>query len=150
MIHIKLDKDANGEEFDRALKNTLPDTGDVSVITKSDGTPKHRAIVLIKFPCQLPDGTLAMAQTVMTAREFLGAANVIRGAHPGTEERDYSDEKVGHTVSGMHSGIGYNAVMIERVYMISIEGFEGIAIAATEDEVRAVAKQTIEEQLSHG
>ena len=77
-IKIILDPDNNGKDFDEALKNTLPEAGDLSVIVKHNGTVNGNSLVMMKFSVQLPDGKIATAQAVTTAKLFDSAAAAVR------------------------------------------------------------------------
>jgi len=75
-LHITFDS-GGGKEFDKALKGTLPDGGDLKVITKERATAKGEPGVIITFTVQLPDGTIKRVQTVTTARLFANAGLAI-------------------------------------------------------------------------
>ena len=77
-ISILLNK---AEEFDRRLKNSLPEGGDLEVITKDNATAAGAPAVMITFSVQIPDGTRANAQSVTTLKAFLGAVGVLRAKY---------------------------------------------------------------------
>jgi hypothetical protein len=79
-IRIILDQDG-GKTYDQALKGTLQDHGDLSIITKDKGTAGGRPIVMLTFSVQTPDGTRQRVQTVTTLRNFLGAASILYGRY---------------------------------------------------------------------
>ena len=79
-VVIKLD-DGTGHEFDEALKGTLPDAGDLKVITKNDATVGGKPAVMLTFTVQLPDGTMQRVQTVTTAKMFVSAAAAVKGRY---------------------------------------------------------------------
>jgi hypothetical protein len=68
--------------FDAVLKESLADGGDLEIVTKDGATESGRAGVMLTFSVQLPDGSLARAQTVVTARLFLMAALIVATKYP--------------------------------------------------------------------
>lgn len=64
-IAIKLD---DKEAFDRNLQNSLPDGGDLKIITKDNATVGGNPAVMLIFSVRLPDGSLRKAQTVTTMK----------------------------------------------------------------------------------
>lgn len=148
MIKIVLDQDGDGKKFDAALRRqgTLPDDGRVEVVTKSDGTLNGQAIVLITFGVECPDGAIRRAQTVLTAREFLAAADAVRGCHPpaaGPAPRASG-------IEGVHRGVGYSAMLVERVYLIRVEGSDSLSLAFHDAEARKVAEAAVNLMLDGG
>lgn len=81
--HTIILDDGTGSEFDKRLQGEgiLRDGGDLTVVTKNEGTKAHRPIVLFTFTVELPDGSLAKAQTVITMRQFQSTAAVIKGRY---------------------------------------------------------------------
>lgn len=71
--------DGTGSAFDQRVRgdDVLPDGGDLTVVTKNNGTKEGRPIVLFTFTVQLPDGTLRKVQTVTTVRMFQTIAKAI-------------------------------------------------------------------------
>lgn len=65
------------ERFDEVIGNSLPEGGDLEIITKDVGTKSGRACVMFTFTVELPDGSLARAQTVTSMRMFRAIANAI-------------------------------------------------------------------------
>lgn len=147
MIHLMLDQDGNGKDFDRELQNTLPDGGDLKVITKSNGTKTGQAVVMLKFSVQLPGGAIRHAQTVVTARLFIDAAAAVAGCHPQSDERRWPKEQPGHKITGKHRNVGYDAVLFEKMYLVHVEGLEGISFAGSEDDATAVAHGLIDKMV---
>jgi hypothetical protein len=74
--------DGTGKAFDHAPRNSLPDGGDLRIITKDNATTEGNAAVLLTFTVEFPDGNLHNAQTVTTVRLFLAAAAAMRGRYP--------------------------------------------------------------------
>lgn len=62
------------DRFDEVIRTSLPDCGDMEIITKDAGMQSGRGIVMITFSVQLPDGTMARAQSVTTMRMFRAIA----------------------------------------------------------------------------
>ena len=87
-LDIKLDRPL---DYDRVIGSkdgvlTLKDLGnDLTVITKSNATVTGRALAVITFTVQLPDGRLARAQTVTSVRNLaaLGRALIARYGNDG-------------------------------------------------------------------
>lgn len=76
---------ADAAEFDKLVSGEcLQEGGDIRFVTKSHATQEGRAAVCITFTVKLPDGTLARAQAVTTARLFCLAAKMMEQRH-GTE-----------------------------------------------------------------
>lgn len=147
MIEITLDQDGSGRAFDAALQDTLPSGNHTRIITKSQGTAGGNPIVLIGFDVQV-DGRRYRAQQIVTAREFLRAAVAIAACHPGLDGPLTPDAPVGHKLSAKHRGVGYDAILVERVYLVSIEGGRGLVVASNELEVHALAQHAIDAQLA--
>lgn len=149
-VHVILDKEGDGKAFDAALKGTMPCIGDPKIITKAKGTKEGQPIVMITFYTELhPQLPPDRAQVVMTARAFLMAAQAILGAHPdipGVQERLWPKGAPGSTICGHHKGVGWTAALVEKVYLITVEGSQGVSLAFTEDEVRALAELHIDEK----
>lgn len=72
---------SNAAEFDKALAGSLRDGGDLKIISKSAATSEGRPIVMLTFTVELPDGSHARAQTVVSARIFVNAARAIVARH---------------------------------------------------------------------
>lgn len=62
------------DRYDEILKNSLPDFGDVEIITKDGGMTSGRGIVMITFSVQLPDGSTARVQTCTSMKLFRSVA----------------------------------------------------------------------------
>lgn len=71
----------DAQSFDAVLKGSLPDGGDVTLITKDNATTGGNPAVMLTFSVQLPDGSMAIAQTVTTLRNFLAAAQVLKSKY---------------------------------------------------------------------
>lgn len=76
MEHISLNLDDPGK-FDQIIKNSLPDHGDLSVITKDSATMEGNPAVMLSFTVTLPDGKIATAQTVTTMKLFLSSLSAL-------------------------------------------------------------------------
>lgn len=77
-VQIKLGDDA---VFDECVHNALPEGGDLMMVTKDNATKGGRPAVCLTFTVQLPGGTLARAQTVVTGRNFALMAAAFRGRY---------------------------------------------------------------------
>lgn len=144
MIRLMMDDAGTGAEFDRELQWTLPCGEDVSVISKANATREGRAAVLVKFPVQLPDGRVADAQYVFTAREFVSAADAVAATHPSTRDKIEPQAPPGTVIHKFHRGVGYNAVCVKKVYIVNIEGRPGISLAWDEAEVKAIGEKMVD------
>ena len=69
--------------FGHRLSEMLPDDGSPEVITLRRGTESGRPIVMITFQVDVGDGVLQRAQTVLTMREFVAAADAMRARYGG-------------------------------------------------------------------
>lgn len=69
--------DGTGKAYDEALKDSLPEGGDLKAITKNDGTVQGNPIVLLTFTVQMPDGTIRKAQAATSVKLFLFAARLM-------------------------------------------------------------------------
>lgn len=81
-IAIILDKP---EKFDEKLRNSLPDGGDLEVITKENATVSGAPAVMLTFTVELPDGTFATAQTVTTVKLLQTVLAVLECKYGGLE-----------------------------------------------------------------
>jgi len=70
-------------KFGHRMSEMLPDDGDCQLITLRRGTESGRPIVMITFQVDVGDGVLQRAQTVVTMREFLAAADAMRIRYGG-------------------------------------------------------------------
>jgi hypothetical protein len=79
-IPVRLDKDL----FDKAVHGGLdinpvmPEVGDLSVYAKPNATQGCNGMVCITFTVRLPDGTIARAQAVTTAKLFILAGKIVQ------------------------------------------------------------------------
>lgn len=69
------------ERFDAVLKDSLPDAGDLEIITKDAGMVSGRGIVMFTFMVQLSDGSRKRVQTVTTMRSFRAIASAIAATY---------------------------------------------------------------------
>lgn len=65
------------ERFDEVIRNSLPDGGDMEIVTKDAGMESGRGIVMVTFTVRCPDGSLRRAQSVTTMRNFRAIAYAI-------------------------------------------------------------------------
>lgn len=72
----KFDKTIHGELDDLPV---LPEGGDVAFFAKPLSTTDNHGAVVITFTVGLPDGTLARAQAVTTAKLFAMAGRIVQG-----------------------------------------------------------------------
>lgn len=76
-VQVKLN---NIERFDEIIKDSLPDGGDLEIITRDAGTESGRGIVMFTFSVEI-DGKLRRAQTVTTMRNFRAIAFAITSTY---------------------------------------------------------------------
>ena len=67
----------NAERYDEVLKDTLPEYGDLEIITKDAAMKSGRAAVMFTFTVDLPDGSVKRVQAVTPLRVFRAIANAI-------------------------------------------------------------------------
>lgn len=74
----QLNVQLNGvERFDEVIGSSLPEGGDLEIITKDAGMKSGNGCVMFTFTVELPDGSRARAQSVTTMRMFRAIANAI-------------------------------------------------------------------------
>lgn len=67
-------------------KGSLPQGSDMTLATTDNGTQEGRAIAVIAFDVQLPDGSVRTAQATVTVRQLTMALAALRGRY-GDEGR---------------------------------------------------------------
>lgn len=142
-LHLLLDQDGTGEEYDKALrKEKGPIHTKWKVITKKHGTDDDNPIVMIRIGDQT---------AVVTARQFLEAAAAIGGAHPGCGERSWPEMPPGSILSGVHRGVKWQAILMEKMYLVTAECAKGsVQIAAEEFAARGLAESLIDRIVTGG
>jgi len=68
-------------EYDKVIANSLPEGGDLRIITKDVGMESGRASALFCFTVQLPDGTKATAQAAVTVNTLQTLAAGLNGRY---------------------------------------------------------------------
>ncbi len=150
MLTLKMDVEANGMTYDAEVRGegVLPSGESVLIVTKSKGTEGGQAVVLVKFDVQLPDGTIAKAQYTFTAREFISAAQAVQGAHPQPADLDKPPTaKPGTVIQKFHRGVGWTALMVEKAYLISVEGRREVSIAFSDEEMLKMGPLAVDKAL---
>ena len=61
-IRVTID-DGTGRDYDQALRGTLPEGGDLHLITKEKGTVEGGTIVLLTFTVEMATGRMQRVQT---------------------------------------------------------------------------------------
>lgn len=80
-LNVKIDADL----FDRAVHGgldenpVLAEAGDLAIYAKPNATVQGNGMVVITFTVRCPDGTMARAQAVTTAKLFAFATGAVRG-----------------------------------------------------------------------
>lgn len=77
MQHAKVIFD--DKRFDEVVHAGLPEGQDVEFVVRDAATSEGWPSVAITFTVQLPDGTVARAQTVATARIMMAVGDAVRG-----------------------------------------------------------------------
>lgn len=80
------------DDFDKVLKDSLPECGDLVVITKHDAMQSGAAGVMITFTVKLPDGTFKRVQAVTSMKLFRSVTQIFLGTY---DERGFPLEGVG-------------------------------------------------------
>ncbi len=138
-IDLSLDQDGSGEKYDRELRRTRAIHTSCRIITKANGTVEGRAIVML---------VAGDTHIVLTARNFMDAAYAILGAHPGSTERSFPGTESGAMLSGVHRGVGWQAVHMEHIYVVTVEGSPGVSLAGDEATAKGLAEATIDRTLT--
>lgn len=149
MLTLKLDQDGDGKEYQAALRgrDVLPSGENVSVITTAKGTVGGQACVLVTFDVQMPGGTIRKAQYTFTQKELLAAADAVRAAHPLPEDLGKPEAPAGTIIRKFHDGVGWNALLVEKCYIITVEGRNEISLAFTDAEVEPVGRAAVDKVL---
>lgn len=127
-------------EFDRIVHGSLPHCGEehFALVVKDNATVGGAPAVCITFVSETAVGPKRV-QMVVTARNLIQALSVLVGKYEYLSERKHAPADTAKELSGHFAGVGWNAVFMERMYLVVVEnGLTGIA--ATEDDARAVAK----------
>ncbi len=82
MENLTLVFDDSGDQYDKALKGTLPDDGQVKIIVKDRATEQGDPGVMVTFGVEVDDGRFEQAQTCITAKLFTSAARAILARFP--------------------------------------------------------------------
>lgn len=142
--------DGSGKAFDAALRGTLRDGGDLQIITKNDGTRDGHPCLMLTFSVQLPDGTIRQVQTVTTVRNFLASAGAVAGRYQAENDRLFPkpEAKDGDTLTGNHLGMKWEAKLMERFYIVAVEGLPGaMGIAGDETSAKGLGENFINQYL---
>lgn len=129
-----------GLEYDAQLA-TCPTTrhDDFVIATKRDGTVGGMPILIISS-----EGV----GLIFTVRNFLEMAAVIAATYPECEERTRPKMPPGNVIRGVHRGVQWEAVLMEKFYVIGAKcPGGGISIAGSEAEVRGLAEAMVDRSL---
>jgi len=88
-LELKLNKP---DEWDDAIKTSLPDFGDIEIITKHGVTKGGQAGVMLTFTVQLPNGERRRVQTVTTMSLFRTVTSAFQSTYT---DRGFPVEGVG-------------------------------------------------------
>ena len=141
---IILDQDGTGADFDAALQGTLQDYGNAVFISKANGTESGLPAVLIGFTVRLPDGTDRRVQTVVTGRILVAVAQALCGANPSLGRPPLLGAKPGESRHGIHAGVGWDAICVEKCWLITTEKSDRVGFAFEDAEVESVARGIID------
>lgn len=138
-------------EFDRAVRDGLPEGRDLAIITKDNATVGGRPAACLTFTVQLRDGRRDTAQAVVPVRALLLALHGLMGRYSHLAEAGEPDMQPGMTLRGTHRGVAYDAVGVEQVWLISIQSLDGVVgIGKTREDTKAVAEGLINRLLQSG
>ena len=144
---IKLDQ-GDGKEFDEAIEQCWPqDTEDetqiiTKVAEKLDGG--EMTIVLIKHVAVI-DGRRAPQGTVISARQFIVAAEAIAKHHAIDCKAPEVVPETDEPVRGSYKGVGWEAA---PCYVVTCEAGEQVGISADSLAIEGVAKGLIDKLLT--
>lgn len=129
-------------EFSRVIKGSAGsvDASEVAVVVREHGTEQGNPVAAFTFLVRTENGPLRV-QATSTVRSFLLLAAALRGKfeHLDLEAPVPLPENAPKTIRGIVDGVGYDAVLMERVYLVHADG-SGIGIATTEAEIPVIAK----------
>ena len=137
-------------QFDQIVRGSLPDCGEehLGVLVKENATPGGHPAACITFVSMTENGPRRV-QIVVTVRLLLNVLVALRGKFAYLEEPMELPAKSPLQLSGHFAGVGWNAVIVDRVYLVAVEG-NPIGLAKSEAEARAVAEGTIKALLASG
>lgn len=117
------------QQFDEAVHGkdvrALPDGGDLQIITKDGATEQGRALACLTFTVQLPDGSLARAQTVTSVRNLVGAFHALLGryGHEGKPQLETAEALALDATKGMTPE--HRAALIEGMLKVAVHRLGG-------------------------
>lgn len=144
-IQLLLDR---GEMLDEVVQMSLPEGGDLAIITKDNATQKGNPIACLTFTVQTRDGRRDRVQAVVTLRNLLEALSGLRGRYSHLLTPLEHDGTEGESVSGLYRGVGFDAIAVREVWLLSIEGTEQMGLAKTKSQVEPMAHQLIDHHLT--
>ncbi len=134
--------------YNQVVHGGLPDFGDLSIVTKDNATKGGHPSACLTFTVQLPDGKRHRAQTVVTVRNLLDALHAVMGQYSHLANAKEPDVNIGEVVHGKHRGVGYDAVGVAQVWLLTFEGYPGmVGIARTKEDMKATAEGLINQAL---
>ena len=136
-------------QFDAIVQRSLPDCGEehFGVLIKEDATSGGHPAACISFVSMTDNGPRRV-QIVVTMRLLLNLLTALRKKYAYLEDAMEMPANSPNQISGHFSGIGWNAVIVDRVYLVAIEGAPWVGLAKSEGEARAVAEGTIKALLA--
>lgn len=143
MLTVHQDQD-NGSTFRQALRGALQDTADCHVYICNEGTANKKPTVMIKFHVMLPNGIFKECQKVLTGRELMAIAEALHAVDPTLCTRMFPEKPPGTVIQGSHNGVDWEALLIEKLYLIKCSGANEVSMAFHEGEVVAVAHAHVE------
>lgn len=134
----------NDDEYDRIVHNSLPDMGEdhCAFIVKDNCTAQGRPGICLSWVSMTDNGPKRV-QMVLTVRNFLQAATVIAGKYTYLLDREWPSGDAPQQLSGHHKGVGWNAIFMEKTYVIHTEN-NTLGFATSEESVEVVARGIIE------
>lgn len=148
MINVILN---DADTFDEVVHKSLTEFGDLAIVTKDNATKEGNPAAVITFMVLDRKGRRDRAQAVVTVRNLLDALFAVYGRYEYLTERKPADFKPGDIVRGSHRGFAWDAAGMKEVFLITIEGAEGIiGIGGDRANAKAVAEGLIDQAIAEG
>lgn len=124
-----------GVEFDRVVAAGHRIHNDWKLVVKENATEAGKPAVAIAVGNQV---------LVVTVRNFLEAAAVLQGKFPSASDRAMPTLPAGSVLEGNHAGKNWRAILVEKIYIVQVDGAEGISLAGDEQNAELLAKTMAE------
>lgn len=139
------------ETFDKVVEHSLPEGGDLTIVTKDHATRDGNPAAVLTWTVQTRDGKYDRVQAAVTVRLLLQALHALMGRYSHLANAKETDSEPGLTLHGTHRGVAFDAIGVEQVWFVSIEGADGYkGIAKTRADAQSVAAGLIDRMLEGG